>query len=143
MICISPSAPRGDMACALPLLSTWMTAQIQRSGIANLCEASAMNAAYAFTGDGFDVSEACARDATSALPVNGTPNVSRTPKQQAVVPRTVVRAAVGNAHSLRPCQSRGVSQHGRIVGNWAGMEEEGPCGRQRGRTESQQGKSGI
>src|SRR5438270_12705103 len=46
MICIKPRAPRDDTACALPLLSTWITAQTNCTGTAKRRDASAMKAAY-------------------------------------------------------------------------------------------------
>jgi hypothetical protein len=45
MIRIRPTAPFGETAWARPLLSMRITARIQLTGIANLCEASAMKAA--------------------------------------------------------------------------------------------------
>jgi hypothetical protein len=46
MICIRPIAPLGDRAVLSPVLSTAMTARIQRSGMAKRVAASAMCAAH-------------------------------------------------------------------------------------------------
>src|SRR5215467_653275 len=85
MICISPSAPRGDTACALPALSTRMTARIHCSGIANRRDASVTNDAYGPTGRGFDGSEVNAAVASSALAPDGSSDADKEARKHAAI----------------------------------------------------------
>src|SRR5215471_1407850 len=78
MICISPRAPRGDLACALPALSTSITTRIRSSGIANRRDASVTNGEYGATGKEVGATASGATVAVSAPALTGNAIVSQT-----------------------------------------------------------------
>jgi len=70
-----------------------------------------MNAAYAEGGRWFDATEALARDATSALPVDVVASISSAARQSAVIARIILRPAAANVQSHRSGQAPDASPY--------------------------------
>src|ERR1700756_4325243 len=94
--CIRPTAPFGDRALGLPLLSISMTARIQDAGTEKRLAASSMNDCHkiATSADAADAGSACAEKGNEVT-TEAAAMVPKRPSRRAIIVITSVAATDG------------------------------------------------
>src|ERR1700739_5018904 len=102
MSCIRPTAPFGDRALGLPLLSIWITARIHDAGTEKRLAASSMNDCHdtATSADAVDAGSACA-ETGNEVTAEAAAMIPKRPSRSAINMITSVAATDGSSSDER------------------------------------------